>query len=447
MRVCLVSAEYPPMQGGVGDCTHELGSALVQLGHQVAVVTSVAKTPDDLSAPGKVKANEESASVLHPASFAGPEPAIYPVVSRWNWGSWGHVLQTVCTLNSDILHIQYQTAGYGMHPAINFLPLRLRLMKQRPHVVVTFHDLRVPYLFPKAGAVRRGVTLSLARWSDAVIATNVQDYQSLRQWYSTPRCRYRYCIPRNWRDCAPRSWRGWRGWRDLRGSSLSHTPLHLIPIGSNIYPRPPAGYDRAAWRRSLGVYEGGVLLCYFGFLNESKGGETLFRALAEVARRGWQVKLLMIGGQVGDSDPTNVAYAEHIQALGTELGLHDCVLWTGYTDAEQVSANLFAADICVLPYRDGASYRRGSFMAALAHGLPIVSTRPRAPIDTLVDGDNILLVPADDPLATADAVERLASTPELRARLARRALELAQAFTWDSIAAKTAQVYAELLGE
>jgi glycosyltransferase involved in cell wall biosynthesis len=155
----------------------------------------------------------------------------------------------------------------------------------------------------------------------------------------------------------------------------------------------------------------------------------------------------MIGGQVGDSDPTNVAYAEHVQALGTELGLRDHILWTGYTDAEQVSANLFAADICVLPYRDGASYRRGSFMAALAHGLSIVSTQPRAPIDTLVDGDNILLVPADDPLATADAVERLASTPELRARLSRGALQLAQAFTWNSIASKTAQVYAELLGE
>ena len=396
------------MQGGVGDCTHELGSALVQLGHQVAVVTSHQIPQSDAV---KVRVNGEDA----------PEPAVYPVVSKWNWRSWERVWQTMHILNSDILHIQYQTAGYGMHPAINFLPLRLRLrysvsrflraVKQRPQVVVTFHDLRVPYLFPKAGAVRKWVTLLLARWSDAVISTNVEDYQTLRT------------------------------------ALFGRSSLHLIPIGSNIAPRAPAGYDRVAWRRSLGVDDGAVLLCYFGFLNESKGGETLFRALAEVVRRGRQVKLLMIGGQVGDSDPTNVAYAKHVQVLGTELGLHDHVLWAGYTDAEQVSANLFAADICVLPYRDGASYRRGSFMAALAHGLPIVSTRPRVAIDTLVDGDNILLVPADDPLATADAIERLASTAELRARLAHGALELARAFTWDSIASKTTQVYAEVLGE
>jgi glycosyltransferase involved in cell wall biosynthesis len=436
------------MQGGVGDCTHELGSALIQLGHEVAVVTSARQT--QRSTLLKVRVDEENnleptppqrdgVPALHTpptprgavpprtrdaVAIAGARdgvPTVYPVVSRWNWGSWQHVLETVRTLNSDILHIQYQTAGYGMHPAINFVPLHLRLwystphfrrtMQQRPRVAVTFHDLRVPYLFPKAGAVRKWVTLSLARWSDAVIATNVEDYQLLRTL------------------------------------SFGHPSLHLIPIGSNIAARPPAGYDRASWRRSLGVDDSGVLLCYFGFVNESKGGETLFRALAEVVRRGRQVKLLMIGGQVGDSDPTNMAYAEHVQALGIALGLRDHILWTGYTDAGQVSANLFAADICVLPYRDGASYRRGSFMAALAHGLPIVSTRPRVPIDTLVDGDNILLVPADDPLATADAVERLASTPELRARLARGALELARAFTWDSIASKTAQVYAELLGE
>jgi len=399
------------MQGGVGDCTHELGSALIQLGHEVAVVTS-----SQVQSPVAGRADAD-----HAGEIAGKQdgvPVAHRVVSRWDWGSWGLVLEQVRALQSDILHIQYQTGGYGMHPAINFLPWHLRRVEKRPRLVATFHDLRVPYLFPKAGAVRGWVTQALARWSDAVIATNTDDYQAL-------------------------------------GRSLpSHPSLHLIPIGSNIHPQPPPGYDRVAWRRSLGVDEDEALLCYLGFLNESKGGETLFRCLAELRRRGVQAKLLMIGGQVGDSDPTNLAYARRIRALGAELGLQHLVLWTDYVPAEQVSASLLAADICVLPYRDGVSYRRGSFMAALAHGLPIVSTRPRtlppAAVEqgmsaSLVEGDNILLVPADDPLATADAVGRLAATPELRARLKRGALVLARAFTWDRIAARTAQVYQEIL--
>jgi len=329
-------------------------------------------------------------------------------VSKWNWASWARVLHTARSLCSDVLHIQYQAAAYAMHPAINLLPLRLRLNKRRPRVAVTFHDLRVPYLFPKAGRLRRQANLLLGRWSDAVVATNMEDYEQLER---------------------------------------SHLPvsLHLIPIGSNIAVQLPAGYDRAAWRRRLGVTDDEVLLCYFGFLNESKGGETLCRCLAELVRRGREVKLLMIGGQVGASDPTNLAYLGQVKALVGELGLTGLVLWSGYAPPEQVSASFMAADICVLPYRDGASYRRGSFIAALAHGLPIVSTYPRVSIGSLVNGENMLLVPPDDAVATAEAVERLITTPEQRARLGRGAQQLANDFTWDGIAARTAQLYAELV--
>jgi glycosyltransferase involved in cell wall biosynthesis len=391
MRICLVSGEYPPMQGGVGDCTRELGRALVQLGHQIVVLTS-----------------HRAALSPNTPVLSAQEPEVCPIVGRWDWTSWRYVFQTVRAYHSDVLHIQYQTAAYGMHPAINFLPLRFRLSGRRPRVLATFHDLRVPYLLPKAGALRRWVNLSLARWCDAAIATNIDDHQQLQK------------------------------------ARLPKSP-HLIPIGSNIRPLPPPGFDRAAWRSRLGVGENETLLCYFGFLNESKGGETLFRTLAELMHRGRRVKLLMIGGQVGDSDPTNVQYFEHVRALGEDLGLEPLIQWTGYTPPDQVSANFLAADICVLPYRDGVSYRRGTLMAAIAHGMPIISTRPRVAIPTLADGESILLVAPDDAFAAADAVERLMSSPELRTRLAQGALGLAENFTWDRIAAQTARLYSELL--
>jgi len=390
MRICFVTGEYPPMQGGVGDCTHELGRALLQLGHTVEVVTSTKGT---------------GAPPTGSAAAQGPE--VRPVVDRWNWASWRHVLHATEDMSADVLHIQYQTAAYGMHPAVNLLPLRLRLMGQRPRVVVTFHDLRVPYLFPKAGLVRAWANRLLARWSDAAIATNVEDYQQ------------------------------------LKAAGLG-TELELIPIGSNIHPVAPQDYDRQQWRHSLGVSDDETLLCYFGFLNASKGGETLFRALSELLHRSLSVKLLMIGGQAGDSDPTNRDYLERVKALEQELGVTEQVLWTGYMPPEQVSASFWASDACILPYRDGVSYRRGTLMAALAHGLPIVSTEPRVPVDTLVHGGNILLVPAEDPGATADAVERLMVETALRARLAQGALALAKHFTWGHIATQTAQLYERL---
>ena len=396
LRVLLVSGEFPPMQGGVGDYTRELARALVRLGHSVSVLTSVKGT------------------------WSEPGITTIPIMTSWGWQAWSQVTQTARQVKADVVHTQYQTAAFGMHPAINLLPLRQRFSSPRPLSVVTFHDLRVPYLFPKAGPVRRWVTHGLARWSDVAVVTNVEDSIELAK---------------------------------------ARIPFHVIPIGSNISTAVPAGYDRAAWRKRLGLGPDDTLLSYFGFLNESKGGETLIRALWDLANQNRNVKLIMVGGQVGDSDRTNATYLERIKRLIDELRLSDRILWTGFTSDAEVSANLVASDMAVLPYRDGASYRRGSFMAALSHGLPIVSTKgpgttplssvPNVTLDDslpdLMDGDNVLLVPPDNPVVTSRAIIRLIASSALRQRLSISARVLAQAFDWDSIARRTSNAYAAAL--
>jgi glycosyltransferase involved in cell wall biosynthesis len=117
------------------------------------------------------------------------------------------------------------------------------------------------------------------------------------------------------------------------------------------------------------------------------------------------------------------------------------VITTGFTPPQEVTANFYAADMFALPYLEGASLRHGTFHAALAHGRAIVTTRPPAPLAELRDGENVLLVPPNDAHALAEAIRRVATDPGLRARLECGAAELAQQFTWDRIAARTALVY------
>ena len=403
MRIGLITGEYPPDQGGVGDFTHELGKALATQGHEVHVITSASQNPQP--------------ETRNPKPATRNPVIVHRSVRGWGWGCWRDIIRQNDTLRFDVLNIQYQTAAYGMHPAINLSPLRLQLRAgtgSRPHTVVTFHDVKVPYLFPKAGRLRWWVNLVLARWSHAVIATNAEDFARL----ST------YSFIRS---------------------------LSLIPIGSNVSPQPPADYNRASWRARWGLKPDDLLLSYFGFLNESKGAETLVHALDRLAQSASNlqypisnIQLMMVGGKVGSSDPTNLTYLKKIEGLIEELGLTERVLWTGYTPQPEVSANLLASDVCVLPYRDGASFRRGSFMAALAHGLPIVSTRPRVDVPELRHGENILLVPPDAPVALAEAIARLASDAELRRRLGEGAARLAQDFTWGKIAEKTEALYEEI---
>ena len=389
MNILFVSGEFPPMQGGVGDYTRELGLALRDLGNEVHVATSTRARPVD-------------------------GLTVHPVVERWNWGCWSTLLDLVRRHQPDVVHVQYQAAAYAMHPAINLWPRRLRLLgTDRPRSLVTFHDLKVPYLFPKAGPLRRWVVNELARQSDAAITTNQEDCEQLAR-------------------------------------DLGREPA-LIPIGSNIAPRLPADFDRDAWRARWGAAPGDLLLCFFGFINDKKGVDTLLHALASgplhSAHHPELVEgplLLFIGGQTGASDPTNVAYLARIQALIVELGLQDRVRWTGYLPDEEVSACFAAADLCVLPFRDGVSLLHGTLHAALAHGAAIITTEPRIPLPELAPGENVYLVPREDAEALAAAIRHLAARPELCKALRAGARALAESFRWDRIAAATLDLYCAL---
>lgn len=382
LRILFVTGEYPPLEGGVADYTGILARTLAVMGQEVAVLTSAA------------------------VGTAPPDPpTVFAQVSRWDWRMWRILDDRIAAWRPDVVHIQYQTAAFGMHPAVNLWAWR-PWRRPTPLTAVTFHDLKLPYLLPKAQPLRRWVTTTLACSADLAITTNPEDTAQARVW---------------------------------------RPDVVEIPIGSNITAPPPLAFDRTRWRAGLGLSVDAALIGYFGFLNASKGGEILVEVLARLVAAGRDAHLLMVGGRTGASDPTNVAYLARVEARIAALGLGDRVHWTGHLPAEEVSAALLATDVCLLPYRDGASYRRGSFMAALAHGLPIVTTTPAVPYPDLVDGETVLLAPPDDVAGLTAAVERVLDDPALAARLGRGAARLAQRFRWEDIAIATLRAYHDAL--
>jgi glycosyltransferase involved in cell wall biosynthesis len=378
MRVGLVTGEYAPMPGGVGDFTRALGVALAMHGAEVHVLTSRAARP-------------------------GTEPVtVHPLVERWGWLALAHVRAAAAQLRLDLLNLQYQAAAFGLGLPVHLLPR----LAGRP-CVVTFHDLRIPYLFPKAGRLRPAAVTWLARSAAGVIVTDAADEADLAR----------------------------------RGGVRR---LTRIPIGSNIRPAPPPDYDRARWREGLGVRPNELLLGYFGFLNASKGGDTLISALAVLADRKARVKLALIGGQASASDPTDAAFGAQVDKMIARYDLAERVLRTGFVSPADASAHLLASDVVVLPYRDGVSFRRGSLLAALAHARPVITTEPAVPLPELRDGENIRLVPPESVPALVLAVTELLEAPELRAQLGQGAQALATQFGWEGIAARTMAFYESL---
>ena len=392
--VLMLTGEYPPAPGGVGDYTELLCGHLSDLGSQVSVLTR--------------------AGIDERASFAGVDRVpVLRAIRSWGPASWGQIASIAIARRAQIVHIQYQAAAYGMNPAVNTLPIFLRTRLPRVKIVTTFHDLRVPYLFPKAGPLRGGAVRALDRLSHATIVTNQADLIRLE------------------------------GARNLAGSGRRRR--QLIPLGSNVENAPPPGFDRTEWRGRIGADEGTMVVSYFGFLNDSKGVDLLIDAVWLLAERGVKVELLMIGAETGESDPTNRACAERVRHAITSRQIERRVHWTGFAQPRDISAYLLSSDICVLPFRDGVSLRRGSLLAALVHGLAVVTTAPGSPEPLLRNGENVAMVKTDDSLAIADTAEYLWRDEARRQRLSSGALELAASFKWADIAARHEELYTELL--
>lgn len=384
MNIGLVSGEFPPMEGGVGAFTQELARALNKDGHEIHVISSRETRPETAE---RTYRNRNEPIDLYFAK-------LHPRIERWRWPSLATIIDIVLRAELDIVNIQYQAAAYNMNSAaINLLPWRLKGVAKS---VVTFHDLRIPYLFPKAGPLRRSAVNFMARSADGSIATNHADFESLKS-FLTP-------------------------------------PVTQIPIGSNITAYTPNHIEIAEARQNLGISEDQFLLGYFGFLNESKGADTLLAAMSNLDNR---YHLVFIGGQTGASDPTNAAFLQQIKRLIDELDLSNRVHWTGFLSDTRVSSYLHAADFMVMPYHDGASLRRGTLMAVLAHGRPLITTEPLEQASELNHKQNVWLVPSNNAQALTRAIETLAGDPTLRLTIGRGARETAALFTWDRIADQT----------
>jgi glycosyltransferase involved in cell wall biosynthesis len=382
MRIAIVTGEYPPMEGGVGDFTRKLAIELCSQDHDVHVLT----TRQDC---GPKIENYPEKPIIYRRIRGTGLPLVY-TINRW-----------IRQISPDALNLQYQAAAYRMRGGLNGYPWFHR--DDSLPVIVTFHDLLPPYLFPKAGPLRPWSVRLLAQQADGIIATNAEDQHQLTQ-----------------------------------ALHIHSSKIRVIPIGSNIDPSPPADFTPRRWRATHGIAKDEILLGFFGFMNRSKGIETLLMALTSLIEQEMPAKLIFIGGRTGSSDQTNAGYAERIDGKIAELGLTDHILATGFIDSSEVSAALLALDLCVLPYRDGASLRHGTLHAALKHGNAIITTQPLIPIPQLKHGENCYLIPPDNPDALKEAILALAAQPKTRIALGRRAEVLARSFSWSRIAEKTA---------
>ncbi|HEU0318019.1 MAG TPA: glycosyltransferase, partial [Solirubrobacteraceae bacterium] len=91
-------------------------------------------------------------------------------------------------------------------------------------------------------------------------------------------------------------------------------------------------------------------------------------------------------------------------------------LHPGTLPAGELAGWVAAADLALLPFVDGVSTRRSTVVAALQHGVCVLSTDGRMTDHELRETAALVLTAADDAAAFACAAARLGVDPRLRAR-------------------------------
>ena len=152
-----------------------------------------------------------------------------------------------------------------------------------------------------------------------------------------------------------------------------------------------------------------------GRLSPEKGHLVLLDALAQLHQEGLRVQLTLVGD--GPLQPELVAFA-------AENGIDDLVTFAGSVGQDDMPSYFERADIFCQP-----SFNEGIpvvLMEAMASGLPVVSSDVGAIAELVADEESGLLVSPARSAFLAQALRRLAESPDLRTAMGARGREIVE---------------------
>lgn len=182
---------------------------------------------------------------------------------------------------------------------------------------------------------------------------------------------------------------------------------------------------RRTWLAGRGLSADARYLIYVGGFNPHKNLGMLVDAFAVLCRDDEKsdVQLLLVGDHAGDVFHADVDALRGRIAAG---GVHERVHFAGFVPDDELRHLYAGALALVLP-----SLEEGfglSAVEAAACGTPCVAT-VHSPLPELLAGGGIFVHP-EDAQGWRHALARIASEPELRGKLAPRALEAARSLSW-----------------
>ena len=384
MKVLLLSWEYPPVViGGLGRHVHHLATELAAAGHEVVVLSRRPSGTDPLSHP---TTDEMSDGVRVVAAAEDPhEFAFGTDMMAWTL-AMGHAMTraglTLAPWRPDVVHAHDWLVA---HPAV-----ALGQFFDAP-VVSTIHAT-------EAGRHSGWVSGTVSRQVHALESWLVHESDSLITCSASMRDEL---------------------------TALFGPGLAEITVIRN-------GIDTDGWPFAPRLPRSGPAeLLYFGRLEYEKGVHDAIAALPRIRRTHPGTTLTIAG------EGTQVAF---LAEQARRHRVRKAVDFVGLVDHTQLLNLLHRADAAVLPSR----YEPFGIVAleAAAAGIPLVASTAGGLGEAVLDGRTGRTFPPGDVAALAAAVREVLDAPATAQQSAIAARErLTSDFTWQTVAAETAQVY------
>ena len=206
-----------------------------------------------------------------------------------------------------------------------------------------------------------------------------------------------------------------------------HDGLRLWPRGVDAARFNPARRS-LAWRRSHGVADDETVLLFVSRLVWEKGLETLAQTIETLQWRGVPHRSVVVGdGPAG-------------AALRARL---DKTIFTGHLDGDELATAYASAELFLFP---SATETFGNVvLEAMASGLAAVCADATGSRDLQAAGVTGYLVTPGDSAKFAEQTATLLSDPALRRDMAEAAYERSRTYHWDSVLARVAGYYEQVL--
>lgn len=269
------------------------------------------------------------------------------LVPNWKWSSINQILKRMRKEGIKKILIEYAGNGYRRDLAISFLPLWIRLRNLFGSGKIECH-LRL-HEYTMCRPARKIFTWPLVRFCHHLDTPSFVEYEHLKKKF------------------------GDKVYKSGIGSNINWTDQKKLPS------------------------EGKINLGFFGGVYPGKGIEKLLEIWSRMEKRyPDRYQYYLLGGFPENLTKAFDSYQATIEKLIKEKGLDSKIIVTGFLKEKEIEQKLDLIDIAVLPYEDGLTLRRGSFLAFLGRNVAVVTSSGDAQARELFENADGVKMCADE---------------------------------------------------